>query len=681
MGANVTTPRVAAIVGPYTSGKTTLLESLLFVSGSIHRRGKVTEHNTVGDASPEARDREMTVEVNVAQARFLDEDWVFLDCPGSVEFLQGTYDALMVADLAIVVAEPEPERAVMVTPLLKFLDRRRIPHLVFINKVDRDGQNISVRATLEALQLVSERPLVLREIPIREGDQIVGYVDLVSERAYRYNPGEPSDLIQIPESVRDDEQLARQEMLESLADFDDHLLEELLEDVVPPREEIYDDLRKDLADDLVVPVFFGSADKDEGVRRLWKALRHDGPTHDHTRERLSIPANGTRATVFRTVHAQHTGKLSLARVWSGEIRDGMTVASSAGSGGKISGLYTVHGQDTSKVASAGPGAVAALGRLDGVPTGALVGDQVDGAPEWPQPMPPLFALALRPTRQGDDVKLTQSLAKLVEEDPSLSVEQNADIGELLLWGQGDIHLQTALSKLERLYHVNVDSQRPQVPYKETLRKSVKVQGRHKRQTGGHGQFGDVHLEIRPLPRGEGFRFSDRITGGVVPKQYIPAVEAGVREWAQRGPLGFPVVDFAVELYDGSYHTVDSSEAAFKTAAQIAMRDGAPKCDPILLEPILMVEVSVPTDATSKAQRALSGRRGQILGFAPKDGWTGWDVVQAYVPQSEMHDLIVELRSLTMGVGTFTWSFDHLQEFTGRQADEVVEARAKAAASA
>lgn len=680
MGATVTTPRVAAIVGPYTSGKTTLLESLLFTSESITRRGRVTDGSSVGDASPEARDRQMTTEVNVARASFMGQDWTLLDCPGSVEFSQGTFDALMVADLAIVVAEPEPERAVMVTPILKFLDTYSIPHMVFINKVDRDGTGISIRATLEALQGVSERPLVLREVPIREGDQITGYVDLVSERAYKYQPGEASDLIRIPDAVQADEQVARQELLEHLADFDDALMEELLEDVVPPRDEIYEDLRRDLAGDLVVPVFFGSADKDEGIRRLWKALRHEGPAVDETRARLGIGEAGTAATVFRTIHAQHTGTLSLARVWVGEVKDGMTVEASAGSGGKVSGLYTVHGQDTTKVASAGPGAVVALGRLDGVPTGALVGDMAaaaaNGAPDWPAPLPPLFVLALRPKRQGDDVKLTASLGKLVEEDASLSFEHDADTNELHLAGQGDIHLQTALAKLDRLYHVAVDAERPQVPYKETLRKSTKVQGRHKRQTGGHGQFGDVHLEIAPAARGTGFEFVDRITGGVVPRQYIPAVEHGVRDWAARGPLGFPVVDFSVALVDGSYHSVDSSEAAFKTAAQIAMREGAAKCDPILLEPILLVEVSVPTDATSKAQRALSSRRGQILGFVAKDGWIGWDVVQAHVPQSEIHDLIVELRSVTMGVGTFTWTFDHLQEFSGRQADEVVEARSK-----
>jgi len=676
MGGNVPTPRVAAIVGPYTSGKTSLFESLLNVAGAIPRRGSHKEGFVIGDPTPEAKDRDMSVSVTTARATYLDEEWLLLDCPGSIEFMQETYDALMVADVAVVVADPEPDRAVMITPLLKFLDRHDIPHMLFLNKVDRPGLDLSIRASMDALQAVSDRPLVLREIPIREGEDITGYVDLVSERAYRYHEGQASDLIELPDSVREREREARQEMLEHLADFDDVLLEKLLEDVVPPKEEVYADISKELADDLIVPVLFGSAEKVEGIRRLWKTLRHDTPDHTVTAARLGVPGGGTRATVFKTVHAPHTGKQSAVRVWSGEIRDGATVEAANGAKGKVTGLYRIHGGDTTKVGAVGPGDVAALGRLDEVPTGTLVGDRPDGAPSWPEPLPPLFALALRPARQGDDVKLTGALTRLCEEDTSLSVAQDPDTGQLMLWGQGDIHLRVALARLARVFHVEASATPPQVPYRETLRGSTKQQGRHKKQSGGHGQFGDVHVEIAALPRGEGFRFTESITGGVVPRQYIPAVEAGVREWSQRGPLGFPVVDFTVNLYDGSFHTVDSSEQAFKTAAQIAMREGAPKCSPVLLEPILAVEVSVPSEYTSKAQRVLSGRRGQILGFAPKEGWSGWDTVQAHVPQAEMGDLIIDLRSLTMGVGTFSWAFDHLQETQGRTADQVVEARAQ-----
>ncbi|WP_404379481.1 elongation factor G [Caenispirillum salinarum] len=687
MAGKASTPRVAALVGPYMGGKTTLLESILNAAGATHRQGTIKDKSTVGDASPEARDRDMSVEVNVASCTWLDEPWTFLDCPGSNEFAQETVGPVLVADVAVVVVDPEPERAVMVAPVLKLLDDHDIPHMVFINKVDH--HSVDVRAALEALQAHSARPLVLREVPIQEGEDVIGYIDLVSERAYKYQPGQASDLIKIPDNAKEIEEVARQELLESLADFNDDLMEKVLEDVVPPREEIYADLARDLEDDKIVPVFFGSADKNEGVRRLLKALRHEVPGHEQAAMRLGVDlesaAGKPLATVFKTVHAAHAGMLSYVRVWSGAIKDGMTLktACEPASGGKVTGLFTLFGGETRKSDTVEAGGVAALGRLDAVPTGALIGEAPpkDAAHPWPRPLPPLFALALRPAKQGDDVKLSGALQDLALEDPSLSVAHDEDTGELLLWGQGDIHLQVALARLARVYHVEVATTQPQVPYKETIRGSTQVQGRHKRQTGGHGQFGDVHVRIKPLPRGEGFAFKDSITGGVVPRQYIPAVEQGVRDSLQRGPLGFPVVDVAVELFDGSYHVVDSSEAAFKTAGQIAMREGLPQCDPLLLEPMLTVEVNVPNEYTSKAQRALSSRRGQILGFDRREGWENWDTVTACVPQAEMHDLIVELRSVTMGVGTFHWRFERLQDVQGRTADEVVEKRKVALATA
>ncbi|KAA5607373.1 elongation factor G [Roseospira marina] len=670
MPDRVVSPRVAALVGPYLSGKTSLLESLLMACGAVHRKGRVEDKNTVGDASPEARDRAMSTEVNVVEAEYLGDTWTFLDCPGSVEFRQDAVDALMVADVGVVVVDPDPARVRMAMPLMKLLDQRNIPHMIFINKIET--AQVTLRELMEALQGVSDRPLVLREVPIREDGKVTGYVDLVSERAYKYRPGERSDLIQMPETVRDREEEARQELLENLADTNDQMLEELLEDVVPAKDEVYQTLTKDLAEDRVVPVFFGGALEDNGVVRLMKALRHETPSVEETVARRLLDAGDEAplVQVFKTVHAAHTGKMSLARIWQGPVKDGAHIG-----GEKINGLYGFPSAgQPAKIASAEAGAVAGLGRLESVMTGALLDGKGTREADWPQPMSPLAALAVRPAKHGDDVKLSGALAKLSEEDPSLRVEQNPETNELLLWGQGDIHLQVALARLARHYNVEVASEKPLVPYQETIRKSAKKQGRFKRQTGGHGQFGDVHLEIGPLPRGAGFVFHDKITGGVVPRQYIPAVEQGVKEWSRQGPLGFPVVDFEVTLYDGSFHTVDSSEQAFKTAAQLAMREGIAECQPVLLEPILKVEISVPNDATSRAQRALSTRRGQILGFDQKEGWDGWDVVHGMLPQSEIHDLIVELRSATMGVGTFSWEFDHLQELSGRDADQVVDRR-------
>ncbi|HIJ38515.1 MAG TPA: elongation factor G [Rhodospirillaceae bacterium] len=667
-------PRVAALVGPFASGKTSLLESLLLATGTIHRKGTIADGNSVGDSAPEARQRGMSTEVSVASALYLGDRWTFLDCPGSIEFQQDTYNALMVVDVAVVVVEPEPSRAVMVGPILKFLDLHKIPHLIFINKAE-SGQT-RLRETLEALQLFSERPLLLRELPIRANDQIVGFVDLVSERAWRYREGERSELIKLPESALSEEQVARQDMLEHLADLDDHLLEELLSDITPPTTEVYDTLSRDLAQDLIVPVFFGSATHDHGISRLLKSLRHDIPGLENTRDRLGIQdQGGPLARVFKTVHAAHTGKLSYARVWRGDFVEGNHV-----NGTRPSGLLSLLGAGSSKLHKAEAGDVVAFGRLESVNTGDLLGDGGSGRDGWPAAMPPLFSLAVEAEKKQDDVKLTGALAKLTEEDPSLTIEQSHDTGELVLWGQGEIHLQVALEKLKHRFNLAVKGHRPQVPYKETIRKTVSEHGRHKRQSGGHGQFGDIYIDIEPRARGAGFVFADTVVGGVVPRQYIPSVGEGVEEYLKRGPLGFPVVDIKVTLTSGSYHAVDSSDQAFKTAARIAMTDGMPKCDPVLLEPILSVEIAVPNDYTPKAQRILSGRRGQILGFQAKDGWKGWDVVAAYLPQAEMSDLIVELRSLTMGVGTFSWRFDHLQEVVGRGADKVVEERRTALAA-
>ena len=662
-------PRCVALVGPYLSGKTTLMEQLLHVAGAIHRRGSVREGNTVGDHSAEARARQMSTELTAATAEYLGESWTILDCPGSIELAHEAQAALLGSDVAVVVAEPAIEKAVMLAPLFKFLDDHAIPHMLFVNKTDTSSAR--VREVVEALQAVSQRPLVLRQVPIRNGDHLTGYVDLVSERAYTYKPGHASDIVQIPADVMEREKAARTELLESLADFDDKLLEQLLEDIVPSPAEIYDQLKSDLRRDLIVPVFLGAAEHGAGVRRLWKALRHEGPEPTQTAQRLGIPADGPAlASVLKTFHLPHTGKLSIARIWRGQLQDGMTL-----NGARVGGLFRIMGHDLQKKPNAGVGEVVGLGRLEAARTGEFLSPSaVSMESPWPRPPAPLFALAVTAQNRQDEVKLTAALAKLADEDPSLSVEHSADTNEILLWGQGEIHLQIALDRLRNKYNLPIASKRPQVPYKETIRRSVQQHARHKRQSGGHGQFGDVHVEIRPLARGEGFQFEDAIVGGAIPRNFIPSVEEGVIDYLKRGPLGFPVVDLAVKLYDGQYHSVDSSDMAFKTAARLAMSEGMPKCDPVLLEPIFQVQILVPNEFTSRVHGLISGRRGHILGYDAKPGWTGWDEVSAHIPQSELHDLIIDLRSLTLGVGTFSMAFDHLQELTGRLADKVVEQR-------
>jgi elongation factor G len=650
--------RNVGIVGPYSSGKTTLLESLLYVTGSISRKGSIKDKNTVGDSSVEARERLGSVEVSTASTNYQNLHFTFLDCPGSIEFAQETYNALVGNGAAIVVCEPVRDRVLTLAPLFKFLDDWEIPHIVFINKMDRCQDNFM--DILHALKSVSSRPLVPQQYPIYQKENFVGYIDLVSEQAYHYHQGSAAEPVPLPEELREEEKAARTEMLETLAEFDDHLLEELIEEIEPPQEEIFQDLKKELSADLIVPVFFGVAEQDYGVLALMDALVKEAPEPNDTAERRGLKPeenSNTIVQILKTYFTPQGGRMSLARIWQGELTDGMVL-----NGVRIGGIYRLMGQQQESLSKASAGHIVAIGRLEGIQTGDTVtnGEKLKNLPKADK-LAPVYAKAIVPENRNDEVKLSSAMTKLMEEDPSLCWEQHGDTHEVILWGQGEIHLQVSLERLRRKYNLPMSTRLPQVPYKETIRKPINSHGRYKHQSGGHGAFGDVFLDIKPLNRGEGFHFHETIVGGVVPKQYIPGVETGVREYLDRGPLGFPVVDVDVTLTNGSYHSVDSSEQAFKQAARLAMTEGMPKCEPVLLEPILSIKVSAPTEFTSKVLQLVTGRRGQILGYDGMENWSGWDLVTAYLPQAEMHNFIIELRSLTMGVGFFKWEYDHLQE--------------------
>jgi len=668
VSGSVSERRNIALVGTYGSGKTTLLESILFVTGATTRKGSVTDGNSVGDATPEARQRHMTVELNVASTRYGDLEFTFLDCPGSVELQQEANHALMGVDGAIVVCEADPERVLTLSPLLQFLDSWEIPHLVWINKLDRG--NGSFAEVLAALQQVSTRPIIPQQYPIRQNQDLVGFIDLVTEQAFHYHPGAAADPVPLPTSLQAEEQAARAEMLEALAEYDDHLLEELLEDRVPPQEEIVQDLRLELGSDLIVPVFLGVAQADCGVRPLLEALAKEAPAPEVTRHHRGIAAEGEPlGQVLKTFYTPQGGKLSLVRVWRGEVKDGDSL-----NGDRLGGIYDLMGNQPTSLPQAEAGRIVAIARLDQAQTGQTLGTgatRPDPLPQAPR-IVPVYALAIMPARRSDEVKLTAAITKLLEEDPSLVWEQHGDTHEVILWGQGDVHLNLAIDRLHRKYNLPMTSHLPQVPYRETIRQGVEsVHGRYKHQSGGHGQFGDVYLSLQPLPRGDGFVFKDTIVGGVVPKQHIPSVETGVRESLHQGPLGFPVVDVAVTLTHGSYHSVDSSDLAFKQAARLAMQEGMATGQPTLLEPIARVEISVPNPYTASVLKLISGRRGQILGYDSKTDWAGWDLVCGYVPQAEMQTMILELRSLTMGVGFFQWSYDHLDPVPEKLTEKIL----------
>jgi elongation factor G len=598
----------------------------------------------------------------------MGDRYAVMDAPGSVGFAADGALGMAAADLALVVVDPDPARALLAEPTLRRLEALGIPHMIFVNKIDHARG--SIQTLLEALQPMSNSPLIARWIPIRDGEKISGFVDIALERAYYYRPGQPSEQKDIPADLAEREALERTHMLEQLADHDDTLLEQLLMDEIPDRQIVFEDLAKETGQGQIVPVLFGSAQNGFGIRRLMKALRHETPAPDAAAARLG--ASGACAFVFKVSHGGSMGRLSYARVFGGMLKEGQELKSSGGETLRIGTLFAVQGDKTSKLAEAKAGDVVAIAKLEGVHAGEwLAAGKAPPTPEVAQPVRN-YALAIATKDRKDDVRLSTALHKLTEEDRALIWEQDEAMHETRLRGVNDEHLRVTLDRLKRRYGVPVDSHRPAVGYKESIRKTVTQRGRHKKQSGGHGQFGDCVIELKPLPRGGGFRFDDKITGGVIPKQWIPAVEAGVRDALARGPLGFPVVDVAVTLIDGSYHSVDSSEIAFRTAGRIGMSEALAQAAPHLLEPVQKVTITVPSNATSKATSAVASRRGQMLGMGPREGWSRWDLVEALIPEAEMQGFDAELRSLSQGLATYEAAFDHLAELNGTLAEKVVQ---------
>ncbi|WP_265570621.1 elongation factor G [Sphingomicrobium nitratireducens] len=658
--------RLIALVGAAGAGKTSLAEALLHAAGATNRLGKVDEGNSIGDANAEARARGGSTELNLMHFSYLGEEFGIVDAPGAVGFSADATRGVAIADLAIVVVDPDPARAPLAAPALRTLDELGVPHLVFVNRIDQARG--SIRDLLEALQPMSVSPLIARQLPIRDGDRVTGFVDLALERAFSYQPGKASERVDIPDNLKSEEQDARTHMLEQLADHDDTLLEQLLMDETPEDKRIFADLHHETEDNLGVSVLFGSATGEWGVRRLLKALRHDGPTHEITEQRLSVEAPALYG--MKLSNGSAVGRMMLARNFGGTVSEGTEYGTRGGKTVKIGAILAVQGDKTEKLGEAAPGQVVAIAKIENWRAGDWVAEGGKLPPPVEIDLPAKnVALAIEPEERKDDVRLTSALAKIVEEDAGLGVEQDGH--EIRLTGVTEDHVRTALQRLENRYGVKVKSKRPQVAYRESIRKPVEVRGRHKKQSGGHGQYGDVVISIRPLARGEGFRFTEQVKGGNVPRQYFPAVEAGVKDAMEKGPLGFPVVDVEVTLLDGSYHSVDSSELAFRTAGRIAMSDALKEAKPHLLEPMHKLSIVCPTNASGKVSSSLASRRGQMLGMVPRDGWDGWDRIDMMLPTAELDGLEAELRSLSQGLASYEAEYDHLAELNGSLADQIV----------
>lgn len=662
--------RVIALVGLAGAGKTSVAEALLHAAGAIPRLGSVDAGTSLGDHSPEARARGSSTELNLLRYSWGGDDYVLLDCPGSVGCAAEADAAIDIADLALVVITPEAERAALAEPILRELEEHGVPHIILVNKIDK--ANGSIGDLIEALQPLSVAAVIDRQIPIREGEQAVGFIDLALDRAFKFRAGQPSEQVPIPEDLRDQEHAARFHMLEQLADHDDYLLEQLLEDKEPELATVCGDLKRETAEGLVVPVMLGSASNGYGMRRLLKALRHDTPSPEATASRLGI--EGAAFECFKIANDTSVGRLALGRVFGAPLAEGADLRKADGSTLRTGALFALQGANSTRLKQAEPGDVVGIAKAEDVRAGDRLG--IDGN------MPSSHArthsriansaLSISVKDHKDEVRLSTALNKLTEEDRGLSWETSDGTHETLLRGINDEHLSLALERLKRRYGLEVNARPPSVAIRESIRKSATQRGRHKKQSGGHGQYGDVVIEVKPLPRGAGFEFVDKITGGVIPRQYIPAVEAGIRDAMQKGPLGCQVVDVMVTLVDGSFHSVDSSELAFRTAGRIAMSEALAAAQPYLLEPIAHVTIQCPGTATSRITSVLPSRRARVLGMAPREGWSRWDTVEAQVPEAEIGGFQTDIRSLSQGMATFEAHFDHLAEVSGKAADAIVQ---------
>ncbi|MGB6521132.1 MAG: elongation factor G [Candidatus Cybelea sp.] len=668
--ADIARLRNIAFVGPHHAGKTTLVEAILAHTGAIGRRGAIGDGTTVTDHEPEDAAHLQSTTVGFAHATDDGVDITIVDAPGFVDFFEETKQALAGVDAAIVVIEADPGRIVQTQAAIDYIESVRMPHIFVINKMDRPGADFA--QTLAALQSAYGRHVVAEQLPLGSAEHFRGYVDLAEMKAYTLEGAEQP----IPGDAQDQAARMHVELLEAIADFDDHLMEELLEGVEPPLEEIERDLCTECSHDQVVPVLVAAGASGAGVTALVRAIEKWLPP---PADALQVDAEGRPiepdaagpviARIIKTSIHPQSGKLSIARILSGTLKSDATLTNITKHDEKVrlGGLYRLQGKKQEPLTEAGPGMIVALGRLDSVSTGDTLtsnGHRVR-LPRIPV-AEPVFAVAVKPKERIDEAKISQMLARIVDEDPALRLERADVTHELLLLGRGEQHVSIAVERLARKYKVEVETAAPAIPYLETITGGTEIHSRYKHQTGGHGQFGDVWLRFEPRERGAGISFDEKIVGGVVPRQFIPAVEKGVREALVHGPNGHPVTDLHVTLFDGQYHDVDSSEQSFKTAAGMGVREALPKCNPVVLEPVAHVKVIVPTAYTSTVIQQLTGKRGQILGMNPEDDRAGIDVIEAYVPAVELSRYITELRTATQGLGTYSWRHERYDPVPGNR---------------
>ena len=675
--------RNVALIGHRGSGKTSLHEALLFEAGIVNRLGRVEDGTTVSDFEPDEQEREMSIGASVASFEHDGRKINLIDTPGEPSFVADTVGALRVADSAVVVVNAVMGVEVNTERLWERADGEGLARLVYVNMLDRERADFF--RSLESLQKSFGNHVVATEIPIGSEHEVSGVIDLVDMKAF-VAQGEGRGAAreeEIPEELRDQASEYREKLMDEVAENSDELMERYLDGQEIDHDEIVTVLKRGVTDGKIFPVTCGIATKNLGTSRLLEALVEDLPSPAMRGARTALDGEGEEfeiapdedgelvAYVFKTLSDPYAGRLNFFRVHSGVLRSDAQVSNVTQKGKeRIGPLLIPHGKEHEQVSELGAGDIGAVAKLKETHAGDVIADKDTGTSFPPLRLPaPVMAFAFEPKSKGDEEKAVSAIRRLEEEDPTLDVHRDRQTGEQIIAGLTQMHVEVIVDRIKSRFGAEIELHPPRVPYLEAIRKPAKAHGRYKKQTGGRGQFGDCHIEISPAEAGTGFEFVDEIKGGVIPKGFIPAVEKGIAEAMQHGVLaGYPVKDLRVRLYDGQYHRVDSSENAFKVAGSLAFKKAMDDAGPVLLEPIMLLTVSVPEDAVGDVVGDLNSRRGKPLGVEPKGSATE---VKAEVPMAEVLDYAPDLRAITGGRGDYTMEFARHEEIPSHLAQKVI----------
>jgi len=681
MSEDIKTMRNVALAGHGGAGKTTLAEAMLFKAGAIKRLGKVEEGNTAMDFQPEETKKQQSINTSFMKYTHNKHTVTLMDTPGDQNFFSAAKTCFPVADGMAFVIDGVGGPSAMTEEAAACAIENNQAGLVIVNKLDRERSDFDT--CVAACKSALKKKIVPICFPIGKEDNFKGLVNIVSGEAYEYDDDGKATKVDIPADMVDDISLAKEEFIENIAELDDDLLEKYLEGEDISEDEIKATFRQGVLDAQFYPAICISATKMIGIDTVFDLINDVMPSPLDRGDWTATDANGDKVVVspdpdaefcgfvFATIVDPYAGRLSLFRVISGTLgKEGNIINVTKDSKERFSQLLEIAGKEQKNITSAIPGSIVAVAKLKDTLTGDTLTEGKEIQITAPAPMPPVISFAISPKSKNDEDKIHEAIRKILEEDTGLQLKREEETKQTILSGRGLVHIETTADKIQRKFNVGMEIATPKVAYRETFKKKIRVQGKHKKQSGGHGQFGDCWIVLQPLPKGSGFEFVDKIVGGVIPKNYIPAVEAGVRESSATGILaGFPCVDFRVTLDFGSYHSVDSSEMAFKTAGSIAFKAAAKDARPVLLEPIMKISVKIPEDATGDIMGDMNSRRGRVLGMDTEDDK---QIINALVPMSEILRYAPDLSSMTGGRGTFTMEFEHYDEVPGDLSKKIIE---------